>query len=105
MKESAADGSVELGWVIFAAQLRHTTLATEAVFVAIDHVFGGLGFSRLEWTCTAEYVRSRRTADRLGFSFEGIMRHKLVLKGTARDIAMYSLLADEWAVRRRDFLA
>jgi len=67
-----------------------------------------LGYARLEWTCTAENERSRRAAERLGLSFEGVMRRKWTLKGVPRDIAMYSLLDSEWPARRtalEDWLA
>lgn len=104
MEAHGAHRSVELGYVMFAPELRRTTLATEALYLAMDHAFTDLGFQRLEWTCTAENEASRRAADRLGFTFEGVMRRKAILKGMPRDIPMYSLLADEWAVRRQAFV-
>lgn len=101
MEASAAHKTIELGYVLYAPSLQRTTLATEAFYLAMAHVFDTLGYQRLEWTCTAQNMRSRRAADRLGFVFEGVMRRKLILKGATRDIAMYSLLAGEWPERRR----
>jgi len=91
---------IELGFVLFTAGLRRTTLGTEALYLIMHHVFDDLGFRRLEWTCTAENTRSRSTADRLGFSYEGILRQGLQLKGRPRDICMYSMLSSEWATNR-----
>lgn len=101
MEASMAHRSIEIGYVLYAPTLQRTTLATEAFYLAMAHVFDTLGYLRLEWTCTAQNARSRRAADRLGFKFEGVMRSKLILKGITRDIAMYSMLADEWPSRRR----
>jgi RimJ/RimL family protein N-acetyltransferase len=101
MEGFKAHGSVELGYVLYTPPMQRTTLATECLYLVMRHAFETLGYGRLEWTCTAENEKSRRAADRLGFVFEGIMRHKLILKGAVRDIAMYSMLADEWPARRR----
>lgn len=99
--------SIELGYVLYTSSLQRTTLATEALYLVMRRAFD-LGYARLEWTCTAENERSRRAAERLGLSFEGVMRRKWTLKGVPRDIAMYSLLDSEWPARRtalEDWLA
>ncbi len=101
MEASAPHKTIEIGYVLYGTSLQRTTLATEAFYLAMAHIFDDLGYQRLEWTCTAQNMRSRRAADRLGFIFEGVMRSKLVLKGVTRDIAMYSLLVDEWPERQR----
>lgn len=41
-------------------------------------------------------MHSQGAATRLGFSLEGIMRRKLILKGVTRDIPLYSMLATKW---------
>lgn len=108
MEASAPHRTIEIGYVLYGPSLQRTTLATEAFYLAMAHIFDDLGYQRLEWTCTAQNARSRRAADRLGFTFEGVMRSKLVLKGATRDIAMYSMLAEEWLARgkaMRDWLA
>jgi len=96
MAASAAHKTIELGYVLYAPSMQRTTLATEAFYLIMCHVFDTLGYQRLEWTCTADNARSCRAAERLGLVFEGILRSKMILKGLTRDIAMYSLLASEW---------
>ena len=39
---------------------------------------------------------SRRAALRLGFSFEGIFRQHMMVKGRNRDTAWFSMLDSEW---------
>jgi RimJ/RimL family protein N-acetyltransferase len=107
MEASTAHKAIELGYVLYGPSMQRTTLATEAFYLVMSHVFDTLGHQRLEWTCTAENAKSRRAADRLGFTLEGILRSKLILKGVTRDVAVYSLLATEWPdVKRamRDWL-
>jgi hypothetical protein len=55
-----------------------------------------LGYRRYEWKCDALNARSRRAAERLGFTFEGIFRQAIVYKGRNRDTAWYSVLDREW---------
>ncbi len=87
---------VEVGYILFAPTLQRTTLATEALYLVMRLVFDDLGFHRLEWTCTAENERSRSAADRLGFTYEGTMRERCVVKDSLRNICMYSMLSTEW---------
>ena len=67
------------------------------------HVFEDLGYRRYEWKCNAENQPSRRAALRLGFSFEGIFRQHMVIKGRNRDTAWFALLDHEWPARKRAY--
>ncbi|WP_137933641.1 GNAT family N-acetyltransferase [Mesorhizobium comanense] len=105
MEARPAHRVIELGYVLFAPALQRTVAASEALYLIMRHVFDDLGYRRLEWTCTTDNAKSRRAADRLGFAFEGILRDGLVLKGKARDICMYSMLAREWTLADAAFRA
>ena len=48
---------------------------------------------------------SRRAADRFGFSFEGIFRSHMVVRGRNRDTAWYSIMASEWPAQKAAFEA
>jgi RimJ/RimL family protein N-acetyltransferase len=39
----------------------------------------------------------------LGFSFEGIFRQHMIIKGMNRDTAWFSMLDSEWPARKREF--
>jgi hypothetical protein len=67
------------------------------------HVFEELAYRRYEWKCNALNEPSRRAALRLGFSFEGIFRQHMIIKGMNRDTAWYSMLDSEWTARKREF--
>ncbi|MEQ1854062.1 MAG: GNAT family protein, partial [Chthoniobacteraceae bacterium] len=49
-----------------------------------------------EWKCDALNERSQRAAERLGFTFEGIFRQHMMVKGRNRDTAWFSMLDHEW---------
>jgi hypothetical protein len=42
---------------------------------------------------------------RFGFTFEGIFRQHMVVKGHNRDTAWFAMLDHEWPVRKRAFEA
>ncbi|MGY6411316.1 MAG: GNAT family N-acetyltransferase [Alkalilacustris sp.] len=92
-------GTAELGHVRFSPRLQRTTAATEAVFLILRRLFADLGYRRVEWKCDTLNTRSRRAAERLGFTFEGVFRNHLVVKGRNRDTAWYAMTDAEWRAR------
>jgi RimJ/RimL family protein N-acetyltransferase len=105
MRMEPAHGVVEVGNILLSPALQRTTAATEAMSLMAGHVFDHLGYRRYEWKCNAENEPSRRAALRLGFTFEGIFRQHMVIKGRNRDTAWFSMLDSEWLERKRAFEA
>ena len=101
MRMEPAQGVVEVGNILLTPSLQRTTEATEAMYLMAAHVFDQLGYRRYEWKCNAKNEPSRRAALRLGFTFEGIFRQHMVVKGENRDTAWFSMLDHEWPVRKR----
>ena len=100
-----AHGCIEIGHIWFGPALQRTPHATEAIYLLARHAFDALGNRRLEWKCDAANARSRRAAVRLGFTFEGIFRRHMVVKGRNRDTAWFAMLDHEWPAARRAFEA
>ena len=98
-------GVAEVGNIMFAPCLQRSTAATEAMYLMASHIFDHLGYRRYEWKCDAENHPSRVAALRLGFTFEGIFRQHMVVKGLNRDTAWFSMLDHEWPARKRAFEA
>ncbi len=67
-------------------------IATRAGRLAIGFAFASVRVARLEIVVAEHNLPSRRTAERLGGTFEGILRKRLVLKGDSLDCAMYSVV-------------
>ncbi|MBK3508188.1 GNAT family N-acetyltransferase [Pseudomonas sp. MF6747] len=90
-----AQGRIEIGHVTFGAPMQRSPKSTEAVYLLANHAFEQ-GYRRLEWKCNNANARSKYAAQRLGFSFEGVFRQHMVVKGQNRDTAWYSILDSEW---------
>jgi RimJ/RimL family protein N-acetyltransferase len=87
---------IEVGHIVYGPSLQRTPLATEAQFLLARYAFETLGYRRYEWKCDALNAASRRAAERFGFTFEGIFRQHMILKGRSRDTAWFSMLDSEW---------
>lgn len=88
-------GCIEIGHIHLSPLLQRTRAGTEALLLMIEWVFGS-GYRRLEWKCDALNAPSRRAAQRLGFSFEGIFRQATMYKARNRDTAWYAITDREW---------
>jgi RimJ/RimL family protein N-acetyltransferase len=100
-----AHGCIEIGHIWFGAALQRTPAATEAIYLLSRHAFDDLGNRRLEWKCDAANARSRRAAERFGFTFEGVFRQHMIVKGRNRDTAWFALLDGDWPAARAAFEA
>ncbi len=92
MRMDPANGVIEVGNILLTPSLQRTVAATEAMYLMARHVFEDLGYRRYEWKCNANNAPSRRAALRYGFTFEGIFRQHMVVKGQNRDTAWFSML-------------
>lgn len=88
-------GSIEVGHICISPSMQRSAAATEAMFLMMDWAFRA-GYRRYEWKCNALNLASRRAAQRLGFSFEGVFRNHLIVKGRNRDTAWFSVIDSEW---------
>ena len=103
MRIEPAHRVIEVGSILFTPRLQRTVGATEAMYLMARHVFEDLEYRRYEWKCNALNAPSRRAALRLGFTFEGIFRQHMIVKGRNRDTAWFSMLDSEWAQRKAAF--
>ena len=97
-------GSIEVGNICFGPALQRTKAATEAMYLMMKWAFDA-GYRRYEWKCNALNMPSRRAAQRLGFSYEGIFRQALVVKGRNRDTAWFAIIDKEWPALREAYAA
>ena len=86
---------LELGHIWFGPAAQRTEANTEAVFMMLSWAFDA-GYRRAEWKCDALNARSRAAAERLGFTFEGVFRRHMIVKGRNRDTAWFSIVEPEW---------
>jgi RimJ/RimL family protein N-acetyltransferase len=92
----------EIGSTWLAGPAQRTAVNTEAKLLLMTHAFDVWGVLRLWIKTDAANVRSRAAIERLGVTFEGVLRHFQPAQGRPgpRDTASYSVLPDEWPVVR-----
>ncbi len=95
LNNSPQDLKIELGSITYSPIVQRTGANTEATYLMLKRAFD-LGYRRLEWKCDALNERSRHSALRMGFQFEGIQEAHMIIKRRNRDTAWFRILAHEW---------
>ncbi|MDX3927715.1 MAG: GNAT family protein [Shinella sp.] len=96
MRADPANGVVEIGGVAHGPAMARSPLSTEVHYLLAKHVFEDLGYRRYEWKCHNGNEASKKTARRLGFTFEGVFRQHMLSKRKNRDTAWFSIIDGEW---------
>ncbi len=96
---------MEVGNILYTPRLQRHAGGTEAMYLMARYAFEELGYRRYEWKCNALNAPSRAAALRYGFTFEGIFRRHMIVKGRNRDTAWFAMMDDEWPARRAAFEA
>lgn len=89
-------GTIEVGGITMSSALQNTIASTEAMYLMMKTAFEH-GYRRYEWKCNVLNAPSIAAAHRLGFSFEGVWRQAMTVKGQNRDTAWFSVIDSEWA--------
>jgi RimJ/RimL family protein N-acetyltransferase len=87
MRLAPSDRCAEIGYIWFAERAQRTRRATEAMYLLARHIF----------------EPSRRAADRLGFTYEGLFRNHMIVKGRNRDTAWFAMIDSDWPAIRAGF--
>ncbi|WP_162907833.1 GNAT family N-acetyltransferase [Allorhizocola rhizosphaerae] len=91
----SAARSAEVGYWL-DADFEGRGLVRRTVTAMLDHAFGQLGLQRVGLQTTADNTRSRKVAEHLGFTQEGVLRENAAFPDERRDLVVYGLLAREW---------
>lgn len=97
-------GVIEVGHICLSPAIQRRRAATEAMFLMMDWAFSS-GYRRYEWKCDALNIPSRRAAQRLGFSFEGVFRQHMIVRGRNRDTAWFAITDKDWPALREAYAA
>lgn len=92
-----ANGSAEIGAVLFGQGLARTRAGTEVLRLIAGYLFEDLGYRRFEWKLDTLNAPSAAAARRFGFSYEGRFRNALVYKGRNRDTDWFAMTDADWA--------
>ena len=91
---------VEIGGTWLAAPAQRTGINTEAKRLLLGYAFDVLAVWRVAICTDAENIQSRTAIERIGATFEGVLRcHRAKYNAPtprARDTAVYSIVRGEW---------
>ncbi len=69
----------------------------ESKWLLLRYCFDDLRLVRVQFRTSPQNQRSRQALEKLGATFEGILRNDRILPdGRCRDTALYSIIPDEW---------
>jgi RimJ/RimL family protein N-acetyltransferase len=96
---------VEVGGTWLSAAAQRSAVNTDAKLLMLGHAFETWQVQRVELCTDARNTRSRAAIERLGATFEGVLRshrfsHVASEAGQARDSAVFSIIAAEWPAVR-----
>jgi RimJ/RimL family protein N-acetyltransferase len=95
MNNCPAHLKVELGGIWYSPLAQKSLANTESTYLMLKHCFE-LGYRRIEWKCHNHNERSKKSALRMGFKFEGVQENHLIVKDCNRDTAWFRILDKEW---------
>jgi N-acetyltransferase len=98
-----APDACEIGYTWFTSSAIRTSANSESKFLMLEHAFEEWKVFRVCFHADARNQRSRAAIERIGGTFEGILRgHRMAADFIPRDSARYSIIASEWpAVKSR----
>lgn len=76
-------------------------IATEALKRVLQFGFEDMGLHRIEARFIEENERSRRVMEKVGMTFEGVLREGMMVKGSYQNIGICSVLEREWHNRQQ----
>lgn len=103
MRIEPQHGVIEIGNVLRGPAIARTRVATEALYLFAREAFDVLGYRRFEWKCNDRNEPSKAAARRFGFTFEGVFRQHMIVKGENRDTAWFAMLDGDWPAIRAEF--
>ena len=77
-------------------------LMTRAIEAVLPFVFEELKINRLGLETELGNQKSKGVAERMGFTFEGVRRQGWLNKEKFVDVAVYSMLAEEWQAHQKN---
>lgn len=92
---------LEIGWTWLHPDYWHTAVNALCKSVLLSYCFETMKAIRVQLKTDATNVRSRKAIEKIGATFEGILRNDMIRdNGTYRNSAYYSFIEGEWISRR-----
>ena len=97
VRDRTGPEAVEIGSTWLNSGAQRTSVNTEAKLLMLTHAFETWDCLRVTLRTDERNARSRANIERVGATFEGILRnHMYAYDGGIRNTATYALLAEDW---------
>jgi UDP-4-amino-4,6-dideoxy-N-acetyl-beta-L-altrosamine N-acetyltransferase len=96
----SAQRRAKWGWYIGDAEARGRGAGRAAQALGLDEAFGAYGLQKVWSEIRAENETAVKAQTWAGFRREGYLRRHAYKHGQFRDVALMSILKEEWAARR-----
>jgi len=84
----------EIGYAL-SAEYWNQGIMSEAARAVLQFGFQKMDLNRLEARCNLENIGSERVMQKLGMTYEGVIREQLFIRGRFESVKLYSILRDE----------
>jgi RimJ/RimL family protein N-acetyltransferase len=93
--------TLEIGSTWLARRVWRSRVNTECKYLLLRHAFETLRAIRVQLKTDSRNARSRAAIERVGGTFEGILRHHMLVRGgVVRDTAYFGFLDTEWPQKK-----
>ena len=94
---------LEIGWTWLHPDYWGTAINLECKLLLLSFCFETLGTTRVQLRTDENNIRSRKAIEKIGATFEGILRHDLIRDdGTHRNSAYFSIISPDWERVKRE---
>lgn len=87
--------SIQLDLPIIGPSTVGTKEQLESCYLLLDRLFAN-GYRRIQLSIDSKDGNGSKLADRLGFTFEGVLLKDMVVKESSRDSKVYGMLNSDW---------
>ena len=87
--------TLEIGYALLPTQ-RGKGYCTEATKIMVDYLFLSKDIPCIQATTDIGNAASQKVLEKVGFKKEGTLRKRWFMNGGWKDIAMFSILKEEW---------
>lgn len=98
------NAKAEVGCVWYSTEAQRSEINRESVYLVLKYLFEDLKYVRVQWRCNDENLKSRLSAEKMGFVYEGTFRNYSIFKGKVRNTIFLSITDYEWPKVKEKFI-
>ncbi len=88
---------LHIGWTWISPNMQGTGFNHQMKFLMLSYAFETMGIEKVGFRIDERNIRSRKAAEKLGATLEGILRKNIITKGGfRRSTCCYGILKEEW---------